>query len=138
MIRVAVRIVVSSCLVASGAFAAAPTILEWATSCVQIRLLAPLAAKEAKRSAFSRAAPAPSERRVRIQDPQFVLDGKGQKFVLYEVEASYGEDWQTAFTGCVYQGSGKVFVAQGDQFYPSEFMLGKDVEAVSGACTVPK
>ena len=134
MKRFASPLLVSVFSLAAGSVAAQPTVAEWAASCVQFSLLAPLAAREAKRSSFSRAAPAPHERRISVAEPKFLLDAKGRKFARYQVEARYGDTWHPNYAGCVYQGSGKVYVELGDEFYPVEAVLGEDVEAVSGVC----
>jgi hypothetical protein len=36
--------------------------------------------------------------------------------------------------GCAYRGSGNLYVKVGDGYRPAAFLLGKNVQAVPGAC----
>jgi hypothetical protein len=36
--------------------------------------------------------------------------------------------------GCVYTGTGQIFVKNGDAYYPASLLLGEDVEPVPGVC----
>ena len=118
----------------SLASAAAPSAGQWAKECVQHRLLSPLAKQESKRPAFSRAAPPPDERRVKVTATTFSTDAKGREFIPYVVDVRYGDSWHSNLQGCVYRGSGEVLVQLGDEFRPAAFLLGKEVAAVAGAC----
>ena len=101
----AAAIVLSSTLASAGSDTQ-PT----ATSLVTERLVRPLAAKENERSKFSRARPAPSERRVRLVDadkPQH--DSAGNAFVTFAIDERHGwadadddSSWSKAtISGCV-------------------------------------
>ena len=107
---------------------------KWAQDCVKHSLLAPLAQQEAKRSPFSRAAPPPAERRVNVLNTRFTKDQSGREFLPFSVDARHGDDWHTAWSGCVVRGSGDVFVQIGDEHRPAAYLLGKEVAAVPGVC----
>jgi hypothetical protein len=111
---------------------------QWAKDCVAHRLINPLVKQEKSRSRFSREGPPPSERRVNVVEAEFRKDQSGREFIPYEVDARYGEDWHPSLKGCVYRGTGNVFVEIGDEYRPAAFILGKDVAAVPGACQGPK
>lgn len=107
---------------------------QWAKDCVKHRLIEPLRSQERHRSPFSRAAPPPEERRVNALATEFAKDRNGREFIPINVEARYGSEWHTAFTGCVIRGSGDVLIEIGDEHRPAAFLLGKEVPAVEGAC----
>ncbi|MEM9695619.1 MAG: hypothetical protein AAGA56_23955 [Myxococcota bacterium] len=120
------------CLVASPALADSKT--SWAEQRVTNGLVRPLQAKERSGSRFSRRAPTPRERRVRILDTQ--ADKQGREFASYVIESRFGKRWRQSYTGCVYREAGSIFVAIGKQYRPAAFVLGKRVKAVPGACRV--
>lgn len=99
-------------------------------------LVKPLAAREQKGSRFSRGRPPPRERRIRILEAKLAQDSKGAKFVPFVIDFRYSgsEEWEPDITGCVYQGSAKLFVKVGTAFRPAAFLLGKDLAPVPGAC----
>ena len=118
----------------SLAHADEPASSKWVKDCVKHRLLSPLAQQESKRSPFSRAEPAPAERRISVLATTFSKDRKGREFIPYQVEARYGQDWYPNFKGCVVRGTGDVFVEMGEEHRPAAYILGKDVEAAPDVC----
>lgn len=106
--------------------ASAPRASETPDSLVQDKLLAPLAAREEARSRYSRAAPPPAERRVRLLDAAPIADGKGGAFVGFAVDARVGDVWhESVITGCVYPERGEVYVRIGTGFRAPRVLLGK-------------
>lgn len=100
---------------------------------VEEGLVKPLAAVEASR--FSRARPSPRERRVRVVDTTATLDKGGKSFVRFAIDVRFGTEWHEGdIVGCVYAGSGDLFVKKGDAYRPAPFLLGKNVEPVAGVC----
>lgn len=109
---------------------------------VKTKLIGPLAAKEQDQSKFSRARLPAQERRVRV-DEKPVIDAKGATFFAFAIDARHGffpegseDGWQKAtVTGCVYAGSGDVFVKVGERHRPAAFLLGKNLKPVAeGTC----
>jgi hypothetical protein len=103
-----------------------------ASKLVQDKLLKPLASKEDERSKFSRARMPPQERRVRVLGAETSTDAKGQAFVAFAVDSRHGyvevneKNWRAdTITGCVYPGSGEIFIAQGEHHRPASMLLGK-------------
>jgi hypothetical protein len=93
----------------------------------------PLAEMEGSR--FSRARPAPRERRVRVIEATGTPDKSGRHFVRFAVDVRFGSEWhQNDIVGCAYPGNGELFVKKGDQYRPAAFLLGKNVEPVAGVC----
>ena len=99
---------------------------------VQNKLLKPLASKEDERSKFSRARMPPQERRVRVLGAETSTDAKGQAFVAFAVDSRHGyvevdeKNWRKdTITGCVYPGSGEIFITQGEHHRPASMLLGK-------------
>lgn len=121
-------------LVTSNASAEGPSVKQWAQDRVQSGLVEPLKEREAERSGFSRVVQAPKERRLRILQTTVSKDKQGRAFVSYVVDVRYGDEWHDDISGCVYRGSGKIFVQRGDEYRPAEFLLGKNVKPVSGVC----
>jgi len=119
-------------LAPSLALAADPPLVEWARQRVHSGLVKPLAERED--STFSRAKPPPRERRVRVLATTATRDQNGGSFVPFAVDVRYGDKWREDILGCVYQGSGHLFVKRGDAYRPAEFLLGKNVEPVPGVC----
>ncbi len=101
-------------------------------------LVKPLAAAELKRSKFSRARLPPRERRVRVTQTTPSTDASGRAFYAFAIDARFGAGWQqNDLTGCAYV-DGDVFVKRGEELRPAEFMFGKSVKAVPGACVETK
>lgn len=103
---------------------------------VNQRLVQPLVAKEREQSKFSRARPAPTERRVRILDEKPRQDSAGAAFLTFAIDARHGwgdddaANWtKAAMTGCVYPDSGEVFIKRGNAFHPATAALGKKTKA---------
>jgi hypothetical protein len=72
---------------------------------------------------------------VRIVQATYNVDKNEHKFVPFIVDVRFGdEEWQSDISGCVYQGSGDLFVKVGDSYRPAAFLLGKNLEPVSGVC----
>ena len=105
-------------------------------SLVKDKLLTPLAAREAARSRYSRAAPPAAERRLRMLDAKPIADTRGAAYVGFAVDARYGLGagrWQVGvITGCVYPESGEVYVRYGDSFRAAGVLLGKKTPPAAG------
>ncbi|HKY61923.1 MAG TPA: hypothetical protein VJR29_00755 [bacterium] len=114
---------------------------------VEAKLLTPLQEKEAKRPTFSRAAPPPSARRVRILDQAPQADTKGRTFISFAIDESHSfrgleakelpEDaWhREVIVGCVYPKNGEVIVKLGEAHYPAAVLWGESVGAApAGVC----
>jgi len=118
-----------------------------AQALVSRELIQPLAAKESKRSRFSRAALPAQARRVRILDEQPGKDAQGNAFVRFAVDARHGfrvpgdddpSGWRLAtIVGCVYPDHSQVFVKRGEEYRPAAFLLGKDVKAAAETTCQP-
>ena len=119
-------------LVPSLALAAEPSLIEWARQRVESGLVKPLAQQEG--SHFSRSRPPPRERRVRVLDTTVTRDKAGRSFVPFAIDVRFGDEWKEDILGCVYQGSGNLFVKRGDAYRPAAFLLGKKVEPVPNVC----
>lgn len=96
----------------------------------------PLAASEGKARRFSRSRPPPRERRVRVTQASGTADKNGKSFVRFAIDVRFGSDeWQKDdIVGCVYTGTGQIFVQSGEDYRPASFLLGEDVEPVPGVC----
>ena len=99
-----------------------------AKTTVERALTEPLARQEARRSRLSRAAIPARARTVRILDERARRDLRGSEFLAFSIDERHG--WQgavakNAITGCVYPGSGDVFVKRGDSHYPAGLLLGQ-------------
>ena len=122
--------------VPSPAFADEPSVAEWAQRRVESGLVKPLAQSETSR--FSRARPAPHQRRVRVTKSTESVDKSGRRFVPFAIDVRFGSEWhENDVVGCVYTGKGDLFVKKGDAYRPAEFLLGKNVDPVAGVCEVP-
>lgn len=115
-------------------------VVRTAQSTVQTKLVTPLAEKESVRSRFSRVVMPTPLLRVRMTAPAPQKDDQGADYVTFAVDSCRGfprndKCWQAAaITGCVYPGSGQVFVQRGDRYYPADIMLGKRVDAAGTVC----
>ena len=127
-------IVLTFALFPSIANADGPPVKQWAHERVNEGLVKPLAQHESERSRFSRAAMPPRERRLRILQTSVSRDKQGREFVRYEVDARFGDEWHSELAGCVYTKSGNILVQRGEEYRPADFLLGKNVKAVPGAC----
>jgi hypothetical protein len=120
-------------LVPSFASADEPSLAQWAQRRVEDGLVKPLAELESSR--FSRARPAPRERRVRVLQTTATLDRVGRPFVPFAVDVRFGSEWhENDIVGCAYAGSGDLYVKRGDSYRPASFLLGKDEKPVAGVC----
>jgi hypothetical protein len=120
-------------LVPSLAWAAEPSLADWAKARVENGLVKPLA-KQAS-GGFSRERRPPRERRVRALQSTASIDKQERAFVPFAIDIRSGEEWREGdILGCVYRKSGEIFVKIGDAHRPAAFLLGKDVEPVPGAC----
>jgi hypothetical protein len=128
-------------LCASVAFAEPPA-TETQTAAAELvdkQLLAPLKKAESRRAKYSRAAPAPVTRRVRVLDSVALTDAHGRQFVRFAVDERRGWDdrgtWRSdRMLGCAYPNEREVFVQRDDAYLPARGMLGKDVEERSDVC----
>src|SRR5215831_6299031 len=110
-----------------------PTVAERAQQRVEAGLLKPLAERENNR--FSRARPAPRERRARITSSTTSTDKSGHSFLPFAIDVRFGAEWrQNDIVGCVYTPNGDIFVKRGDAYRPAAFLLGENVEPVPGVC----
>lgn len=110
-----------------------PTIFERAQLRVETGLVKPLAERENNR--FSRARPAPRERRVRITNSTLNSDKSGRPFLPFAIDVRFGSDWrENDIVGCVYSPKGDIFVKRGDSYRPAAFLLGENVDPVAGVC----
>lgn len=101
-------------------------------------LLTPLAEHEAQRSRFSRARIPPRERRVRVTQATATLDKSGNAFVPFAVDVRWGDQWrEDDIVGCAYVNNGALFVKQGNEYRPSDILLGKAAEPVPNVCQAP-
>jgi hypothetical protein len=103
---------------------------------VDAGLVKPLAKHEEHGSRFSRSRPPPRERRVRVTQATASHDKRGRAFVTFAIDVRFGPDgWrENDIVGCVYRGSGELFVESGDAYRPAAFLFGKNVQPVPGAC----
>lgn len=115
---------------------------------IQEQLIEPLQKKEAKRPRFSRAAPPPSARRIRILETTPETDAKGRPFLAFAIDESRSAvakldpdsadaDWRKdAITGCLYPNSKEIWVKLGETYYASNVLLGSSATATAdGVCT---
>lgn len=112
--------------------------MTWARKRVDTALVQPLTKQENAGSRFSRSRQPPRERRVSVTQTSTSQDKRGQAFVPFSVAVRFASgDWiENDIVGCAYRGSGQLFVKSGNEYYPAALLLGKDVEAVPGACEV--
>jgi hypothetical protein len=119
--------------VPSLAWADEPSVAQWAQRRVEEGLMKPLARQEGSR--FSRARPTPHQRRVRVIQSTVSLDKSARPFVPFAIDVRFGSEWHEGdIVGCVYRGTGDLFVKRGNEYRPAEFLLGKDVKPVDGVC----
>jgi hypothetical protein len=111
-----------------------PSVAERTKTRVEEGLVKPLADREVPR--FSRVRPVASERRVRILQTFATPDRSGRPFVPFAVDVRFaGGDWRRDdIVGCAYVGTGDLYVKRGDGYRPAEFLFGKNVDPVPGAC----
>jgi hypothetical protein len=126
-------------LLVSAAVAEVPSTEGQVTELVQTQLLRPLYKAQSKRKMFSRAAPTPLERRVRVLDTTAQTDSRGKQFMRFAVDQRYALDEESAWqpdsiVGCAYPGDGKVFVKNGDDYLPARSLLGGDHKARPDVC----
>jgi hypothetical protein len=112
----------------------AVALVRWTRGQVDKDLVQPLAKREAERSRFSRVRLPPRERRVRVLKASVTRDARGLAFVPFAVDVRYGEQWKEDITGCVYKGSGDLYVKRGEQYRAASFLFGKLSDAVVGVC----
>jgi hypothetical protein len=112
------------------------SLVGWARGCVERGIVNPLSEREHRTSIFSRARPAPRERRIRVLQATAIKDKSGRGFVPFAVDIRFtGGDWETDdIVGCVYAGKGDLYVKRGDGYRPAEFLFGKNADVVAGAC----
>jgi hypothetical protein len=119
-------------LVPSLASADEPSLVEWAQRRVDAGIVKRLAEREVSR--FSRERPPPHERRVRVTQAAPTRDKRGS-FLAFAIDVRFGGDWQKDdIVGCVYAGSGELFVKRGDRYRPAAFLFGKRADPVAGVC----
>jgi hypothetical protein len=122
--------------VPSLAWADEPSLVSWAQRRVEDGLVKPLANVAGSR--FSRSRPAPRQRRVRVTQATASLDKGGRAFVPFAIDVRFNSEWrEDDIVGCVYRGSGELFVKSGDSYRPAAFLLGKKAPPVSGVCETP-
>jgi len=111
-----------------------PSLVEWTQQRVAVGIVKPL--DERAGSRFSRARPAPHERRVRVPQAALSRDKHGREFVPFSVDVRFGRgEWQRDdIVGCAYRASGSLFVKLGEAYFPAALLLGKKVDPVPGVC----
>ncbi len=120
--------------VPSLALADEPSLVEWAEHRIDAGIVKPLAEREGSR--FSRSRPPPHERRIRVNEASLSKDRRGRSFVAFAIDVRFGGDWQKDdIVGCVYTGSGDLFVKRGDGYRAAAFLFGKKADPVGGVCT---
>ena len=131
-------LVLLSMLCADTAFAEPPA-GKAAEALVQKQVVEPLKKADAKRSKFSRAAPPPKARRVRVLDTVAQADARGKHFVRFAIDVRhrYSEDGEwalEAYLGCVYVDQRAVFLQQGSDYQTARAWLAGGDEVDSDAC----
>lgn len=92
-------------------------------------LLKPLASRENERSKFSRAAPVPLERRVRVLESALKEDARGLQFATFALDSRWpGGEWSQATVGCIYPKDGAIYVQRGEAYRAAAVLLGKKTE----------
>jgi hypothetical protein len=121
-------------LVPSLAWADEGSLSAWTQKTVREALIKPLTQRESR--SFGRERPPPRERRVRVLATTALTDKTGKEFVPFAIDDRFGGDeWnQNVIEGCLYRGTGYLFVKIGEDYRPSSFLLGKNVGAVKGVC----
>lgn len=61
-------------------------------------------------------------------------DKAGRHFLPFAVDVRFGADWKEDLVGCVYQGSGDLFVRVGDDYRPVAFLFGKKADPRPDVC----
>lgn len=51
-----------------------------------------------------------------------------------DVRFGSGSEWRVDIRGCVYKGSGDIYVNRSGTYFPAAFLLGKKVEPVTAVC----
>jgi hypothetical protein len=131
-------------LCASAAFAEPSTkAQDAATELVDKQLLAPLRKAESARKRFSRSAPVPVERRVRVLDAEALVDVRGREFVRFAVDVRRAWDAPDAWhndtlTGCAYPREREVFVQHGRAYVSAKHALGKEGQRRADVCRSAK
>lgn len=110
-----------------------------AAALVDKQLVAPLKKAESRRSRFSRAAPTPVQRRVRVLDSVALTDSRGQEFVRFAIDVRRGWNdkgqWQhDSVVGCAYLKAAEVYVQHGAAYLHARSMLGKDRKEHAAVC----
>ena len=95
-------------------------------------IVKPLAQRTGSR--FSRERPPPAERRVRVEQTNASVDKSGREFLAFAVDVRFGSEWHEDLTGCVYKGSGNLFVKRADGYVSASYLQGKRVTPVTGVC----
>jgi hypothetical protein len=119
--------------------APAPSKAREATALVNKEVVQPLKKSDAKRSKYSRAAPPPKARRVRVTDQVAQVDANGKHFVRFAIDVQHrfaeeGQWQQDAFLGCVYVEEKQVVLEQGSDYRPASDVLDGDGEPEPDAC----
>ena len=105
----------------------------WAQRRVEQGLVKPLGERGGSR--FSRERPMPHERRVRVLQATTLVDKSGKQFLPFAIDVRFGGEWhENDIVGCVYRGSGNLFVKLGDQYWSAALLLGKKSDPVTGVC----
>jgi hypothetical protein len=128
-----VSCVLALSLVPSLGLADEPSLVEWAQRRVDAGIVKRLAEREVSR--FSRERPPPRERRIRVTQAEPTRDKRGGSFLAFAIDVRFGGEWQKDdIVGCVYAGSGDLFVKRGDRYRPAAFLFGKRADPVVGVC----
>jgi hypothetical protein len=142
-------LVLLSMLCANVAFAEPPAPIpaktrEAASALVNKEIVQRLKKSDTKRSKFSRAAPPPRARRVRVIDSVARVDVHGKQFVRFAIDVHHrfaeDDEWAIdAFLGCVYFDDKKVFLEQGSDYLPASSAIDGDGDPQPDVCrTAPE
>lgn len=75
---------------------------------------------------------------MRVLDAAATTDASKRAFLRFAIDVRFGSEWrQNDVVGCVYPGSGDLYVKSGDAYRPAAFLLGKNVAPVAGVCEAP-
>jgi hypothetical protein len=112
---------------------------EAASALVNKEIVQRLKKSDTKRSKFSRAAPPPRARRVRVIDSVARVDVHGKQFVRFAIDVHHrfaeDDEWAIdAFLGCVYVEDKKVFLSQGSDYLPASSAIDGEGDPQPDVC----
>jgi len=75
-----------------------------------------------------------------VRNSSAAVDGRGAGGVSvagvppFAVDVRFGGEWKSDIAGCVYAGSGNLFVTRGEEYRPAEFLRGRKADPFPGVC----